>query len=206
MKENALLLLSGGIDSPVAGKVALDKFNIVGVHFSQVPFTDDTPEKKSLACAKVLGLDEMIVVDAGQEFKKIAENSKREYYFVLIKRFMMKVSEKLAEQRSCKFLITGESLGQVSSQTLSNLNSINQGTTIEILRPLLFLEKQEIIDLSIKENLFEISTGPEVCDALAVGKPKTKTKIEDVLREEESCEMQSLVNKAVKNVRIVKVE
>jgi len=202
-KEKALLLLSGGIDSPIAGIIAKENgFELSAIHFSQVPFTDDTPEKKSLASAKKLGIKELIVVEAGDELKKIADTTFREYYFVLMKRFFIKVSERIAEKNKIKFLLTGESLGQVSSQTMSNLNTINLATKDEILRPLLFLDKQEIIDISKEKGFYEISTGKEMCDALATGKPKTLTHIEDVLKEERKCEIDKLVESALGKIRI----
>ena len=202
-KQTALLLISGGIDSPVAGKIAQkNEFVLQAIHFSQQPFTDDTPEKKSLALCKKLGIAEMIVVEGGEELKEIADNTFREYYFVLMKRFMMKVSEKIAAQKECEFLVTGESMGQVSSQTTSNLDTINQATKIEILRPLLFLNKQEITDISVKEGFFLTSKGPEMCDALASGSPKTITSIEKVIFEEKKCKMEELVQRASKKLRI----
>lgn len=201
--KKALLLVSGGIDSPVAGKLAIEKgYTLFAIHFSQEPFTDSTPRLKSLALCKLLGLKKMLVVNAGEEFKEIADKSYREYYFVLIKRFMMKVAEKIAEQKKIDYLITGESMGQVSSQTLSNLNTINQSTNIEILRPVLFLNKQEIIDLSKKYNYFETSKGPEMCDALASGKPRTQSTIEQLETEEEKCKMTELIESAVKKITI----
>ncbi len=207
MKEKALLLISGGIDSPVAGFVAQKKdFELEAIHFSQMPFTDDTPENKSLASAQKLGLKELIIVDAGEELKEIADKTYREYYFVLMKRFFIKVSERIAKRKKIKFLLTGESIGQVSSQTLSNLNTINLATKKEILRPLLFLSKQEIIDMSKEKGFYKISTGKEMCDALASGKPKTITKINDVLEEERKCKMDELVEKAVKKIRVEKVK
>jgi len=203
--KKALLLVSGGIDSPVAGKLAQDKgYLIEAIHFSQEPFTDNTPELKSLLLCKKLGLKEMIVVNAGLELKEIAEKTYREYYFVLLKRFILKVSEKVAREKGIDYLITGESLGQVSSQTLSNLNTINQSTEIEILRPVIFMKKQEIIDLSNKMGFFETSKGKEMCDALASASPRTKSSEEIILKEEEKCNMNELVKSAVKKTRIEK--
>jgi tRNA uracil 4-sulfurtransferase len=197
--EKALLLLSGGIDSPVAGILKKD-FELQAIHFSQEPFTDNTPEQKSLASAKKLGIKKLLVVNAGEELQKIAEKSFREYYFVLMKIFFMQVSEKIAQKKEINYLITGESIGQVSSQTISNLNTINSQVKIEILRPLLFFSKQEIIDISIKEGFFEISSGKEMCDVLASGKPRTKTSIEKVKLEMEKCKMDELVERALKKI------
>lgn len=199
--KKALLLISGGIDSPVAGKIAQEKgYELTAIHFSQEPFTDSTPKLKSLALCKLLGLKEMIVIEAGEEFKEIADKSYREYYFILMKRFMMRISEKIAEDKEINYLITGESLGQVSSQTLSNLNTINQSTKMQILRPVLFMSKQEIIDLSKKHNFFETSKGPEMCDALASGKVRTQSTIEQIETEEEKCKMNELLKSAIKKI------
>lgn len=201
-KPKALLLISGGIDSPVAGNLALEKgYALEAVHFSQEPFTDNSAELKSLALCKMLGIPEMIVVEAGEMLKEIADKTYREHYFVLMKRFMLKVSEKIAEQRDAKYLITGESIGQVSSQTLSNLNTINQGTKMEVLRPVLFMGKQQIIDKSVQMGFFETSKGPEMCDALASGSAKTKSTAEEILKQEERCEMNALVEKALGKMR-----
>ena len=201
--KKALLLISGGIDSPVAGKLALEKgYTLSAIHFSQEPFTDATPKLKSIALCKLLGLKEMIVVNSGEEFKEIADKSYREYYFILIKRFMMKVAEKIAKEKNINYLISGESLGQVSSQTLSNLNTINQSTKIEILRPVLFNSKQEIIDLSKKYNYFETAKGAEMCDALASGTPRTQSTIEQLIIEEEKCKMEELIERAIKKITI----
>jgi thiamine biosynthesis protein ThiI len=201
-KEKVLLLISGGIDSPVAAKLLQEEgYELKAIHFSQEPFTDNTPEKKSLLLCRKLGIKEMIVVDAGEELKEIADNTYREYYFVLMKRFFMKTSEKIAQKEGCSFLATGESIGQVSSQTASNLNNINLATEIEILRPVMFMSKQEIINKSEKEGYFEISKGPEMCDALASGKVKTKTNLEDLINEEKKCNIDKLIENAVKKIR-----
>ncbi|MFA6064607.1 MAG: hypothetical protein WCW44_01235 [archaeon] len=205
-KPKALMLISGGIDSPVAGKLTQDKFDLVAIHFSQEPFTDNSAELKSLLLCKKLGLKEMIVVDGGELFKEIADKSYREYYFILMKRFMMKVSEKLAQQKGCEYLITGESLGQVSSQTLSNLNTINQSTKMEILRPVMFFSKQEIIDKSREFGFFETSQGPEMCDALASGSPKTRSSIDKVVEQEVHCDMDKLIELALTKIRIESTE
>lgn len=204
--KKALLLISGGIDSPVAGFLVKEKLELSTIHFSQIPFTNNSPELKSLAACKKLGIKEMIVVEAGEALNEITNKTYREYYFVLMKIFFYKVSEKIANEKKIDYLVTGESIGQVSSQTLSNLNTLNSQAKIEILRPCIFMDKQEIIDISMKEGFFEISKGPEMCDALATGKPKTKTSIEKVKIEMEKCNLDKLVEETVKKIRIEKNE
>ena len=207
VQKNALLLISGGFDSPVAGKLAQEKgYLLKAIHFSQEPFTDNSAEKKALQLCKLLGIKEMITIDAGEMLKEITDKTYREYYFILMKRFFMKVSERIAELEDCEFLVTGESIGQVSSQTISNLNNINNATKIEILRPLIFMKKQDIIDLSKKFGFYETCIGKELCDALATGKPKTHSKTRKVLEEENKCEMEKLVKRALEKVRKEKTE
>lgn len=204
-KEKALLLISGGFDSPVAGKLLLEKFDLIAIHFSQTPFTDNTAEEKSKKICKLLKIKKLIVIESGEKLKEIAENTYPEFYFLLMKRYFMKVSELIAQKEKCKYLITGESLGQVSSQTASNLMNINLSTKIEILRPLMFYNKQEIIDLSKKFEFYEISKGPEVCDALAHGKVKTKSKLNEIEREETKCGIKEKIQKSLKKIRIEKI-
>lgn len=206
-QKTALLLISGGFDSPVAGKLTQEKkYKLKAIHFSQKPFTDDSAEEKAKNLCNKLGIKEIIIIDAGETLKEIADKTYREYYFVLMKRFFMKTAEKIAKEEKCEFLVTGESIGQVSSQTISNLNNINNATKIEILRPLIFLNKQEIIDMSKKFGFYETCIGKELCDALATGKPKTHTKITKVLEEEKKYKMEKLVEKAIKKLRKEKTE
>ncbi len=205
MKEKALLLLSGGIDSPIAGIIAKEKFELQAIHFSQEPFTDSSPKEKALSAAKKLEIGKLIVVNVGEELQQIVNTTYREYYFVLMKIFFMKISEKIAEKEGIKYLITGESLGQVSSQTMSNLETINSQIEMEILRPLLFLSKQEIINISRKKGFFESSCGKEMCDALASGKPKTQTQKEKVIEEIKKCDLEKLVKEAIYKTKIEKI-
>lgn len=180
-----LLLLSGGIDSPVAGylmkKLGLE---LEAVHFSIEPFTDDTPEKKSKKTSEIIGIEKMHVINLSDEFKRIVDNCTHKYYFVLSKREMLRQAEKLAKERECKFLVTGENLAQVSSQTLSNLVTIDRAVSIPVFRPLLGFDKVEIVKIAEQIGTFETSKGPEFCDVLGPKKPATKSNEEIILEEE----------------------
>lgn len=204
-KQKALLLISGGFDSPVAGKLLQNKFDLIAIHFSQMPFTSNAAEEKSKKICKLLEIKKLIVIDAGEVLQKIAENTYPEFYFLLMKRYFMKVSEIIAKKEKCEYLITGESLGQVSSQTASNLMNINLSTEIEILRPVFFFSKQEIINKSKEFGFYDISKGPETCDALAHGKVKTKSKLKEIQKEEKKCEMEEKINESLKKIRIEKI-
>ncbi len=180
-----LLLISGGFDSPVAGYLMQQKgLEIVAVHFSYEPFTDNGPEIKSKKASEILNFKRFIVINISKECEKIAKNCNHELYYVLSKRLMLKKAEEIAIKENCDFLITGEALGQVGSQTLSNLRSITDAVKIQILRPLLTYDKVEIIKIARDIGTYETSIGPEVCDVLGPKHPATKSNTEEVRLEE----------------------
>lgn len=184
-KQKALLLLSGGIDSPVAGWLMKRKgVEVTVIHFSAEPITDSEPEEKSRKLADKLGFKPFLVVNIGKMLKDISENCEKKYYFVISKRVMLKIAETVAKKKGCNYLITGENLGQVSSQTIQNLAVIDQAVEMPVLRPLIAMDKQEIIDLAKEIGSYTISEGRELCDMLGPEHPSTRARIEDVLREE----------------------
>ncbi len=200
MKEKALLLLSGGIDSPVAGWMMKRKgYDIAAIHFSYEPLTDGLPEEKSRKIAEILGIKKFIKVNISKQLKEISEKTERKYYFVLQKRLMLKIAEKVAKKLGCNYLLTGESLGQVSSQTLQNLAVIDQATKMAVLRPLICFDKDEIVQKAREIGTFEISAGKEYCDVLGPEKPSTRARIEIILEEEIKMDMERLVTEAIEN-------
>jgi len=182
----ALLLLSGGIDSPVAGWVVKKEMEVLALHFSLEPLTDNEPEVKSRKLAKQLEFKKFFVINISKNVKQIVDKCNRKYYFVLMKRVMFRKAEELAKKEGCSFLITGESLGQVSSQTLENLRAIDESVSIPVLRPLIAMDKQDIVSIAEKIDTFETSKGREMCDVLGPEKPSTKARLEIILREEEN--------------------
>ena len=179
-----LLLLSGGIDSPVAGWLMQKKMDVLAVHFSFEPLTDDSPERKSRQLAEKLGFKKFIVMNISREIKTIADQCDRKFYFVLMKRMMLRKAEALARKESCEALITGESLGQVSSQTLENLAAIDAVAGLPVLRPLIAKDKQEIVSLATQLGTFEISKGKEMCDVLGPDHPSTRARLDQVEEQE----------------------
>jgi len=180
-----LLLISGGFDSCVAGYLMKKQgLELEAVHFSYEPFTNNGPEIKSKEGCKILGISNIKVINIGNECKNIAEKCLRPLYYVLTKRLIMKKAEETALQNKCDFLITGEALAQVGSQTLSNLKTIDASVKITILRPLIGFDKEEIIKLAKEIRTYDISIGPEVCDVLGPKHPSTASSIEDVEKEE----------------------
>lgn len=183
--KKSLLLLSGGFDSAVAGWMMQKKgHEISAVHFSFEPLTDSTPEDKSRKISEFLGFKKFVVVNISKEIKAIAEKCDRKYYFVLMKRLMLKKAEKIAKKEKCSFLITGDNLGQVSSQTPENLFAIDGAVEISVLRPLIAMDKVEIIRIAEKIGTYELSKGKEMCDILGPEHPSTRAPLESVLREE----------------------
>ena len=183
--EKVLLLLSGGFDSAVAGKILKDQgYDIYCVHFSYEPFTGKEPELKAQKIAKYLKFKKPIIINIGKKLKAISEKTERKYYFILTKRLMLKLAEKEAKKLKIKYLATGENLAQVSSQTLENLSVIDKVTKLTILKPLLAYEKQEIIDKAKAIGTYDLSAGPETCDVLGPKHPATRAELNNILEEE----------------------
>ena len=181
-----LLLLSGGFDSPVAGYLlSKEGAEVLAVHFSNVPFAGEEAEMKSRELTEVLGFKKFFLVNLSKGFAEIAKKCNRKFYFILSKRLMLREAEKIAKKERCDFLITGENLGQVSSQTLPNLFVIDRSVSIPIIRPLIGLDKIDIINMCKEIGIYELAKGKECCDALGPEHPATISREEVILEEEE---------------------
>jgi tRNA uracil 4-sulfurtransferase len=201
--KRALLLLSGGIDSPVAGHLVKDAgFDLEAVHFSLEPFTDAAAEEKCVRLAGGLGLPRLHVVPAGPPFSALTRDAAHALYFVLSKRFMLRVADQLAERLGCPFLVTGDNLAQVSSQTLTNLATIDAAATRPVLRPLLAYDKQEIVRVAEATGSFAVSVGPEVCDVLGPKHPATASTPDAAAEEEGHVDLTRLVQEALEGVKV----
>ena len=200
-----LLLLSGGFDSPVAGHLMRTNrgMDVLAIHFSLEPVTDDASTHKAAKLAAMLGFRTLVVVRAGDAFKEIVKRTRHKLYFVLSKRLMMRVASEVARREGCAWLITGESLGQVSSQTLANLRAIDLAATVPVLRPLLAFDKQEIIDRARAIGTYEISVGPELCDVLGPEHPATQAKLGEVAAEEAKLDIDGLVGQVLSTLAVV---
>lgn len=194
-----ILLLSGGIDSAVAGHLAIKEgHSLSALHFSTEKITGKEPTAKSRKLAKLLGIKDFFWVEASDAFAEISKTCFYNYYFVFIKRLMLRKAEELCQKQKADFLITGENLGQVSSQTLSNLSSIDRAVELPVIRPLLSMEKTEIIHIAREIGTLETSTGKEMCDALGPVHPATKTDYGKVVEEEKK-----LPTNFVENLKIM---
>ena len=196
-----LLLLSGGIDSPVAAHLLHRQgARLDAVHVSLEPYTDGSPEAKARALARLVGIEQLAVVPGGDANAALAQADPKRY-FVLSKRFMLRCAERLAPARQASFLATGENLGQVSSQTLANLAAIDAAVALPIFRPLLGLDKVEIMAVAGRIGTLETSKGPELCDVLGPKHPATKAFAHEAAKAEAKVDYEGLLAKALDGVR-----
>jgi thiamine biosynthesis protein ThiI len=174
----AVLLLSGGFDSPVAGRMLAEQgVALEALHGSFEPVTDDASVRKAAALARQLGLRRLWVAKIGEALGRIPHDREaHRYYFLLQKRLLYRLADALADQVGADVLATGENLGQVSSQTLSNLVTLEAAARRPVLRPLLGLDKVDILRLARQWDTYETSVGPELCDILGPTKPATTSR------------------------------
>lgn len=193
-----ILLISGGIDSPVAGylmgKQGLD---LVLVHFDNRPFTSDNEVEKAISLMKqldnALGKESLrLLVPHGKAQAEFAKCCRRNMECVLCRRMMLRVAEKLAKKHDAGFIVTGESLGQVASQTLANINVEERSTSLPVLRPLIGFDKVEIERIAKAIGTYDISIRPGLCCTIAPKKPSTYSKIADAMDEETKVDIEKL--------------
>jgi tRNA uracil 4-sulfurtransferase len=203
--EKAVALLSGGIDSPVAINLMQNRLDIIPVHFHQVPLTGEEELDKVKELVKILGLKKVYLIPFAEVLKDLTTKCDHRDYFILSKILMFKTAELIADKEKAQYLVTGENLAQVSSQTLSNLNVITKNLSLEIFRPVLTFDKQEIIDLAKKIGTYEISSGPEICCLLGPKNPSTKSNPEKIERELKKLDLNLLMNESLNNAEILKL-
>lgn len=200
-------LLSSGFDSPVATwMVGRRGATCVPVHFSGRPMTADTSEwlcqdiVEALAPAGLIG--RMYVVPFGERQREISLAVPQSLRIIMYRRIMLQVSERIARLEGAKALVTGESLGQVASQTLDNIAAVNEAVTMPVLRPLIGSDKQEIIARSQQIGTYDIScqTAPDCCTLFMPRRPETHARLAQVLEAWESFDHESMVEDLVANV------
>ena len=201
--ERGIALLSGGIDSPVAIHLMQNRLDIVAAHFHQLPLTDEKELEKVKELVKKLGVRKVYLVPFALVLKELVEKCPHKNYYILSKIMMMKAAEMIAAQEGATYLITGENLAQVSSQTLSNLTSITKNVSLEIFRPVLTYDKQEIIDLAKKIGTYEISKGPEICCLLGPKSPSTKSDVEEIRKELENIDVVRLIKESLEKAEVI---
>jgi len=204
-KTKAIALLSGGIDSPVAIHLMQNKLEVIAVHFNQVSLNDEKELEKVKELVKKLGVKKVYLVPFANVFKELVNKCQHRNYFILQKIVMFKTAELVAEKERAKFLVTGENLAQVSSQTLSNLEVISSQLKLGILRPLLTFDKQEIIKIAKEIETYEISKGPEICCLLGPKHPATKSKQEKIEYELENFDLKALQEESLNNAEVLEL-
>lgn len=201
--EKGIALLSGGIDSPVAIHLMKERLEIIAVHFHQQPLTDEKEIDKVKELAKILEIKKIYLVPFTSVLKELVGKCNYKNYFILSKIAMFKAAELIAEKEGAEYLITGENLGQVSSQTLSNLTTITKNLSLEIFRPVLTYDKQEIIDLAKEIGTYEISKGPELCCLLGPKHPATKADFEKIKRDLENVDLKKLLEESLNKAEVI---
>ncbi len=200
----AMLLLSGGIDSPVAGyMIGKRGVYMEAVHFFSYPYTSDRAKDKVLKLANIIasytGSLKVHIVPFTDIQLEIRDKCPEEHLTLVMRRFMMAIAEKIAVKRSCQALITGESIGQVASQTMSALAVTDDAVSMPVFRPLIGMDKEEIVEISRKIDTFETSILPyeDCCTVFTPRHPTTKPKIEMIVRSQERLDIERLINEAV---------
>ncbi len=205
-------LLSGGIDSPVATwMMAKRGMMIEAVHFHSYPYTSERAREKVIELAEIVasycGKFKMHIVNILPIQEAIVRNCPEEETTILVRRFMMKIAEKLAEKSGCQALITGENLGQVASQTAEALYVTDNAVSMPVFRPLIGMDKIEIMDRAMEIGTYEKSIEPyeDCCTVFLPKHPATKPKLERILASESRLDADSLVNTAVESEECVTI-
>ncbi len=205
-----VVMLSGGIDSPVAAYMMAKRgMTLRAVHFHSFPYTSMQAKQKVLDLAKLVkkySLRMTVVVVSFTEIQTaIHEKCPEEYMITIMRRFMMRIAEKLARMNGCGAVITGESLGQVASQTLESITSTNSVANIPVFRPLIGFDKDEIIEIAERIGTFKTSILPyeDCCTIFLPKKPVTKPRLDAVLKVESALDVDTLVNNAMQNIETI---
>ena len=205
----ALLLLSGGIDSPVAGcMMAKRGIELSAIHFEAPPYTSERAlmkverlaEKMSEYCGRI----SFYTVPFTKIQEEIKNNCKEEYFTLIMRRLMMEIAQRIAEKNGLQALITGESLGQVASQTTAAMVTTDAVCRIPVFRPCIGLDKKEIIDMAYRLGTFEISIEPyeDCCTVFTPRHPKTRPTLEEVEKAQAEFDFEALIEEAVENTRV----
>lgn len=211
----AMLLLSGGIDSPVAGYMISKRgVNLSATYFHAPPYTSEQAKQKVVDLAKLVakysGPIDLHIVNFTDIQLYIYQQCAHEELTIIMRRYMMRIAEHFAKENDCLALVTGESIGQVASQTMQSLNCTNAVCSLPVYRPLIAFDKQDIVDISEKIDTYETSILPyEDCCTIFVAKhPVTKPKLEAIEKHEHLLDekIDELMKQAIDSVEVIKVK
>ena len=210
----ALLMMSGGIDSPVAGFLTIKKgVRISAIHYASPPYTSPMALQKVIDLLKVVAkyqeseAIDLYVVPFTNVQTAIHNSANQIYLVTIMRRCMYKIASRLAKAKNICAIVNGESIGQVASQTLESMMVVNDVTNLPILRPLCAMDKNEIIEIARKINTYDISIRPyeDCCTVFVPEHPIIKPRIDDVLTEEAKCNLDELIDEAFNNIKEYKI-
>ena len=210
---HGLLLLSGGIDSPVAGYMMAKRgVRVEAIHFESFPYTSEMARDKVIRLARTVaayaGDIYVHVVSLTKIQEELVKHCDEDYFTLLLRRYMMYIASKIAADHESKCLITGESLGQVASQTMEAIAVTDAASSIPVFRPCIGMDKLEIIAISEKIGTFDISIEPyeDCCTVFTPKHPRTKPQLEKVLIEEQKLDFMALAQEAIDGAYTIRAE
>ena len=210
---HGMLLLSGGIDSPVAGyMMARRGLRIEAIHFESFPYTSEMARDKVIRLARTVaaytGDIYVHVVSLTHIQEELVKHCEEDYFTLLLRRYMMTIASRIAGDHDSKCLITGESLGQVASQTMEAIAVTEDAASIPVLRPCIGMDKNDIVEISRKIGTFDISIEPyeDCCTVFTPKHPRTKPQLAKVKAEEEKLDFEALVEEAIAGQYTIRAE
>lgn len=194
-----LLLLSGGHDSIVAGHLMKERdVEIIGLHF----YLNDDQLDRAERLGRKISIKRLYIVPHTLPLEEFIEKADKRFVCIFCKRMMYCIAEKIAEKEGCRFLITGENLGQVASQTLDNMQTIDSAVRITVVRPLLGMDKEEIIDIAKDISTYDISKEPSSCCTYVPKHPATKCTPARIQEQEAGLDIGRMIKESLKDVRV----
>ena len=208
----AVILISGGIDSPVAAYMMAKRgLKLTAVHFASPPYTSPRAEEKVVKLlskvSRYAGDLKMITVPFTAIQEKLRDDCPEELFTIIMRRLMMQISERIARENDCAALVTGESLGQVASQTIGALNCTDEAAEMVVFRPLIGMDKQEIINIAYKIDTYETSIEPyeDCCTVFTPKHLRTKPILKFVKQAQEQAQFEPLIEEALQNLKVTHI-
>ncbi len=208
----AAILMSGGIDSPVAAYMMAKRgIKLTGVHFASPPYTSERAEQKVVSLMKRVGRYaghmKLFIVPFTHIQEEIRRACPEEYFTLIMRRFMMRLAQRVARDENCGALVTGESVAQVASQTIPALAVTDALATMPVFRPVIGMDKEEIVAIARKIDTFELSIQPyeDCCTVFTPRHPCTKPKLPKVVEAEAVLDIEALVDEALAGIRVIEI-
>ncbi len=209
---NVVSLLSGGIDSPVSTYMAAKRgVHVIPVHFFSFPYTSQQSKEKVVSLARILskwcGQMTLEVVPFTSIQEEIRDKCPEELFTIIMRRFMMRIAERIAELNACGAIITGENLGQVASQTMEAMSVTQECISIPVLRPVVCFDKRDIVRMSEEIGTFDTSILPyeDCCTIFTPKHPRTKPRLAQVIAAESVLDIDALIAGALENIERIKI-